>query len=156
MFYVKPTISLASSWIIIRKNTLIYLKDFTQNICSSSLILDRILSSFSINIVLRVVFLNELPYQSKPPKISFSKYWFQFSCFCVKLHILPSTSDNTSIAQEPRICRHISNQICAIFLQYFSSKNTEETLDAHINPTSWRFHSHSQAVVWWDLTTIRI
>ena len=122
MFYVKPTISLASSWIIIRKNTLIYLKDFTQNICSSSLILDRILSSFSINIVLRVVFLNELPYQSKPPKISFSKYWFQFSCFCVKLHILPSTSDNTSIAQEPRICRHISNQICAIFLQYFSSK----------------------------------
>ena len=119
MFYVKPTISLARSWIIISKNTLIYLKDFTQNICSSSLILDRILSSFSINIVLRVVFLNELPYQSKPPKISFSKYWFQFSCFCVKLHILPSTSDNTSIAQEPRICRHISNQICAIFLQYF-------------------------------------
>ena len=40
-------------------------------------------------------------------------------CFCcVKLHILP-TRDNTSIAQEPRICTHISIQICAIFFRYF-------------------------------------
>ena len=66
--------------------------------------------------------------------------------FCVKLHILP-TRDNTSIAQEPRICTHISIQICAIF-SGISSKYWKKILRILcINPTSWR--SHLQEVAWW-------
>ena len=76
-------------------------------------------------------------------------------CFCcVKLHILP-TRDNTSIAQEPRICTHISIQICAIF-SGISSKYWKKILRILcINPTSWR--SHLQEVAWWwEVKAIRI
>ena len=110
---------------IIRQNDVYLLKNSTNihtYLFVLSLILDCVLQffleycvemSFPQQLTIKIKTTRDLIFDELIPICKF------LVCFCcVKLHILP-TRDNTSIAQEPRICTHISIQICAIFFRYF-------------------------------------
>ena len=90
---------------------LIFLKDFTK-IFVRPLSFKIVSSSFSKYYV-EIVFLNEYRINQNHQTLR-SHFPMIDSNFPVFAQILPTISENTSIAQEPRICKHISNR----FLQY--------------------------------------
>ena len=125
-----------------------FLKDFTKIFVR--LLSFQIVSSPVFHIIYCVgnVFLNELPYESKPPKTlrsHFRKISFPIFLFLRKTAYFTYQRQHLYCSRTKNLQTHIKPDLCdisSIFCQ-----NIEEIFHSHINPTSWRFHSLASSSV---------